>query len=57
MGHCVGHNAPGWQHGRGRGLQRGNRWGGTPQKDTAGLQEEMEVLRMQLAALGQQLAK
>jgi hypothetical protein len=57
MGYCVGNIAHGSQAGRsGRGMQRrgcGNR---DAFGRTAGLREEMEALRMQMIALGQQLA-
>lgn len=56
-GRCTGSNVPGWRNGCGRGLQRGYRRGAHAQNKPAGLQEEMEALRMQLAAFGQQLAE
>ena len=65
MGICAGNQGAGWRSGQARGFQRGRRCGGgrgfgrrnaVGFQRESGLREEMEALRMQLVALGQQMA-
>ena len=55
MGYCTGNQGPGWSSGGGCGMGRRGR-NAVPYRGEAGLREELEALRMQVIALGQQLA-